>query len=248
MDKKNEFDQDFDFEKEYGFHPDTILDPEYNSQEEMKEDFDASFDEAFIKDFDEKFGKDFNEKFAAEFGEEFAPVKEAEPEAPEFEDEVLEEDEESLIPDFVNTTFPSDEPTRILPAFDLPEYDNEKVIDPSVFEDTAPEAPAEDGLVDDITRKIDVISDVTAQEEKTAPAPRTRRKKMSRERLIKEVYLPPVILGVAALLCLVFIIGGVGRAIKGGTGTGGKENISTPGEDEATRLQKESQELLAKAA
>ena len=249
MDKKNEFDKDFDFEKEYGFHPDTLLDPEYDSHEEMKEDFDASFDEDFIKDFDEKFGKDFNEKFAAEFGKEFAPAQEEEPAVPEFQDEVLEEDEEeSLIPDFVNTTFPSDEPTRILPAFDLPEYDNEKVIDPSVFEDTAPAEAETESPVDDITRKIDVISEVTAQEEAPAPVQRPRRKKMSRERLIKEVYLPPVILGLAGLLCLVFIIGGIGRAIKAGSGESGKENISTPGEDEATRLQKESEQLLKQAA
>lgn len=249
MDKKQEFDQDFDFEKEYGFHPDSLLDPEYDSQEQMNEDFDASFDKDFIKDFDDKFGKDFNDKFAAEFGEEFAPAREAEPAVPEFQDEVLEEGEETLIPDFVNTTFPSDEPTRILPAFDLPEYDNEKIVDPSVFEDAAPAAETEsqDGLADDITRKIDVISDVTAQED-TPAVPRPRRKKMSKERLIKEVYLPPVILGLAGLLCLVFIIGGIGRAIQSGGSEGDKGSVSTPGEDEATRLKKESQELLAKAA
>ena len=92
-----------------------------------------------------------------------------------------------------------------------------------------------------------MISDVTAQED-TPAVPRPRRKKMSKERLIKEVYLPPVILGLAGLLCLVFIIGGIGRAIQSGGSEGDKGSVSTPGEDEATRLKKESQELLAKAA
>jgi len=246
MDKTNEFDKDFDFEKEYGFDPKTLLDPEYDSDEAMQEDFDASFDEDFIKDFDEKFGKDFNEKFAAEFGEEFAPKQPQEPAAPEFVDEVLEEDEESLIPDFVNTTFPSDEPTRILPAFDLPEYDNEKVIDTSVFEDTP--AVVED--VPDATKKIDLPSEaVEAQDAPpVVPTPRPRRRKLSKERLIKEVYLPPIILGLAGVLCLTFIIGGITRAIKGGKSDGDKSSVSSTEENEATRLQKESQDLLKQAA
>lgn len=240
MDKREEFDKDFDFEKEYGFDPNTLLDPEYENEEELKQNFDASFDEDFIKDFDEKFGKDLDEKFAAEFGEEYAPQEDA---APQFEDEVLEEDEESLIPDFVNTSFPSDEPTKVLPAFDLPEFD-EKVIDQSVFEDSAPEA--EDAV--DATRKVELPVEVPETAEEPAPAPRPRRRKLSRERLIKEVYLPPIILGLTAVLCLTFIIGGITRAIKGGKADGGKEGSSATGEDQATALQRESEELLAKAA
>lgn len=240
MDKNNQFDKDFDFEKEYGFDPDAILDPEYENDEAMGSSFDASFDEDFIKDFDAKFGKDFEEKFAAEFGDTMVlPVKEAveEPAEPVFQDEVLEEDEETLIPDFVNTTFPSDEPTKVLPAFDLPEYD-EKVIDQSVFEDVqkdAEEAPA------------GVPEAAEASAEQPAPRPRTR-KKLSRERLIKEVYLPPIIAGLTAILCLTFIIGGISRAIKAGGGKPNVENPAASGVDAEAQLKQESERLLAEAA
>ena len=51
MTKKDSFDKDFDFEKEYGFDPNTILDPEFESDEAMQTSFDASFDQTFIKEF-----------------------------------------------------------------------------------------------------------------------------------------------------------------------------------------------------
>ena len=239
MTNKDQFDKDFDFEKEYGFDPNTLLDPEYENEEALKKHFDASLDEDFIKDFDDKFGKDLDEKFAEEFGD----VQPAEAqEAPLFEDEVLEEEEESLIPDFVNTTFPSDEPTRVLPAFDLPEFD-EKVIDQSVFEDAEPVAEDEK----DATRKVELPVQTDA-EEKTVPVQTPRRRKMSRSRMIKEVYLPPAILGLTAVLCLIFIIGGITRAVQRHKAEGGNVEVVAPGEDQATLLQRESEELLAKAA
>lgn len=249
MSKNEEFDKNFDFEKEYGFDPNTLLDPEYNSDEEMQSNFDASFDADFIKDFDAKFGADFEEKFTAEFGEEYAlpaeekveaPVEEAVP-VTEFQDEVLEE-EETLIPDFVNTEFPSSEPTRVLPAFDLPEFD-EKVIDPSVFEDSEPAAEEEAPAVSDIPA---VSENTEAAEEEPAPRPFPRRRKLSRERLLKEVYLPPIIAGLTVVLCLIFIFGGISRAIGSKDDDAGKNPASTQ-EDEATRLQRESKQLLAEA-
>jgi len=247
MDKHEEFDKDFDFEKEYGFDPKTLLDPEYENDAEMEKDFDASFDQDFLADFDEKFDAEFNEKFAAEFGEEFsAPAEEAVPENEDadFVDEALpEEAADELIPEFVNTTFPSEyasnEPTRVLPAFDLPDFD-EKVIDQSVFDEEDPAA----------TKQIPVIPQETAEEadaEVPAPQPKPRRRKLSRERLIKEVYLPPIIAGLTLVLCLTFIIGGIIRAV-GNDDEGGKTNISETGEDPATALQRESEDLLAKAA
>ena len=69
MDKREEFDKDFDFEKEYGIDPNMLLDTEYENDEELAKEFDASFDEDFIADFDAKFGTDFDAKFAEEFGE-----------------------------------------------------------------------------------------------------------------------------------------------------------------------------------
>ncbi len=247
MTKNEEFDKDFDFEKEYGFDPKTLLDPEYGSDAELKSNFDASFDEDFIKDFDAKFGAEFDEKFAAEFGT--TPVQEAPAEEPatEFVDEVLEEDADTLIPDFVNTEFPSeyrvDEPTKVLPAFDLPEFD-EKVIDQSVFEDDTPAAK--------VTEEEPPLAqeEVPAAQEEVhavaeAPRPLPRRRKLSKERLIKEVYLPPIIAGLTIVLCLTFIIGGIVRAV-GNKDDGGKTPDSTQ-QDAAQLLKQESEQLLAEA-
>ena len=249
MDKHEEFDKDFDFEKEYGFDPKTLLDPEYENDAEMEKDFDASFDQDFLADFDEKFDAEFNEKFAAEFVEEFAaPVEEEsapEAEVSEFVDEELpEEAVDELIPEFVNTTFPSEyasnEATKVLPAFDLSDYD-EKVIDPSVFGEEDPTA----------TKQIPVIAqetvEDTAEAEEPVEQPKPRRRKLSRERLIKEVYLPPIIAGLTLVLCLTFIIGGIARKVGSGEKTNTPE-IGVTGEDPATVLQRESEELLAKAA
>ena len=72
MTKNNKFDQDFDFEKEYGFDPNTILDPEFENDEQMQTSFDASFDDTLIKEFDAKFDEEFDARFTAAFGEEFS--------------------------------------------------------------------------------------------------------------------------------------------------------------------------------
>ena len=244
MTKNEEFDKDFDFEKEYGFDPKALLDPEYENGDALNSNFDASFDEDFIKDFDEKFGSEFDEKFTAEFG----PVTTDEAVPPtEFVDEVLEEDEESLIPGFVNTEFPSEykveEPTKVLPAFDLPEFD-EKVIDQSVFEDSQND-PAETQVLPQVEDVQAPAAEEEVHDVADVPRPAPRRRKLSKERLIKEVYLPPIIAGLTIVLCLTFIIGGIVRAV-GNNDEGGK-NPSASEEDAALKLKQESQQLLAEA-
>ena len=114
MTKKDSFDKDFDFEKEYGFDPNTILDPEFESDEAMQTSFDASFDQTFIKEFDTKFDEEFDARFTATFGGEFTEAlkeeAETKPEAPQYTE----------------------------PAFDLADFD-ESIIDQSAFEDDAEE-------------------------------------------------------------------------------------------------------------
>lgn len=239
MDKHDEFDKDFDFEKEYGIDPNQLFDPEYASDEELESDFDASDDLDFLKDFDEKFGVDLDKKLAAEFGETavFTPVEtEKVSSEPAFADEALPEDEEeNLVPDFMDTTYSQGEPTKILPAFDLPEFD-EKVIDPTVFEDSDADAQTSEE------------PKAEEPEEEIVPVPpRAPRRKMSRERMIKEVYLPPVIAALTLVLCATFIFGGVSRKLKDKPS---KPNTSTTqnGEDEQARLQKEAEQLVKEAA
>ena len=83
--------------------------------------------------------------------------------------------------------------------------------------------------------------------ENTAPPP--RRKKRTQEQIIKEDYLPVGIAGVALLLCLIFIIGSVVRNIDRNNEK--QQNAILASEQaasEAIRLQEEAEYLLEQAA
>lgn len=238
MTKNNEFDKDFDFEKEYGFDPKTLLDPEYESDEAMQLSFDASMDEDFVKDFDSKFDSDFEARFTAEFGKDFSA---------KLEEAIAEEAVEEELPVA---------PKYTEPAFDLPTFD-ESIIDQSAFEDEVLEEPELPQMENpDVKPETEapveeVAAEETPKEEEKAEdkAANPRRKPLSRERLIKEVYLPPIIAGITALLCLIFMIGGVTRWIK--TAISDRQDAASSAasaENEKTRLQQESERLLQEAA
>lgn len=224
MTKKDSFDKDFDFEKEYGFDPNTILDPEFESDEAMQTSFDASFDQTFIKEFDAKFDEEFDSRFTEAFGKEFTEAVNAEAEE---------------IP--VTSQYSE-------PAFDVADFDA-SIIDQSAFEETAAEPEAE--VAEEASAEEEIVAeDAEAAQEETPAAPENpRRKPLSRERLIKEVYLPPIIAGVTALLCLIFIFGGVGRVVKNYINDRNQGIIDAENaESEKSRLQAESERLLKEAA
>lgn len=229
MNKKDQFDKDFDFEKEYGFDPNTILDPEYENDEEMQTSFDASFDQTFIKDFDAKFDEDFDTRFTAAFGAEFT-------------DALNEEVEEA-----------PEVPQYSEPAFELGSFD-ESIIDQSAFEsddeeeDFEPLVASEESASEEVTEETEVAEDATAEEPVAEAPAKPERKPLSRERMIKEVYLPAIIAGVTALLCLIFIIGGATRIIKNAINDRHEAQVSAENEaNEKTRLQAESERLLREA-
>ena len=221
MTKNDSFDKDFEFEKEYGFDPNTILDPEFENEEAMQTSFDASFDQTFIKDFDAKFDDAFDSRFTAAFGEEFTK---------NLKDEAAEEPQ---IPQYTE------------PAFDLPDF-GESIIDQSAFEEDAPDAPiAEEAPIAAETEEAEAPAEEKMPELPVNP----RRKPLSRERLIKEVYLPPIIAGITAVLCLFFIFSGVGRVVKNYINDRQQGIIDAENaESEKSRLQLESERLLKEAA
>ncbi len=227
MTKNDQFDKDFDFEKEYGFDPNTLLDPEYDNDEAMQLSFDASMDKEYGMDFDAKFDEDFEAKFTAEFGDELTGM--------------TSQESDELVDDLL-----LDAPQYTEPAFDLPGFD-ESIIDQSAFEDEIPALdpdlnPGQDEPVEE------VHAEAAPAEEANAPAA-PKRKPLSRERMIKEVYLPPIIAGITALLCLIFIISGSTRMIK--TAIADRKDAQTSAENaanEKTRLQQESERLLQEAA
>ena len=122
------------------------------------------------------------------------------------------------------------------PAFDVePELDEEFIksveeIFPDSDEDEAaqPAAPAAE-----------------AQEAERQAAPVRRRKKLSRERLIKEVYLPPVILGLTLILLICFIGTSIGRSIKANKEEQAAIQVSQQAASSA--LAREAEALVAQA-
>ena len=125
-----------------------------------------------------------------------------------------------------------------VPAFDVePELDEEFI---KSFEEVFPpeqeEAPAEQGEVP--------VVDMPMEEPKRE-APVRRRKKLSRERIIKEVYLPPVILGLTLILLITFIGSAIGRAIKNNKEQ--QEALQESQQQASSALEQEAADLVARA-
>ena len=176
---------------------------------------DGEMDDLFSQDFLSMLGIEATE-------EEEAPVSEVVEEVPQEEAPAAAEDE-----DVKEYTL---KPT---PAFDVePELDEEFI---KSVEEIFPDSPEEEQPV---------VPAAEAQEEKPA-APVRRRKKLSRERLIKEVYLPPVILGLTLILLITFIGTSIGRAIKANKDE--QAAIQASQQAESSALAQEADALIAQA-
>ena len=154
---KNDFDIDFDFEKEYGFDPKAFLGTEeYDDDIDLSEFSDEELGLRAIKEEPADTGFDAEEELEqADFlamgdqqedGEEVpVPAYAGEPEtAPEEEEEVLSEEDEADFPDVM--VFPKAREQESEPVSAAEEYSEEDIVDPTVFEDEAceEEAPAYD--------------------------------------------------------------------------------------------------------
>ena len=176
---------------------------------------DGEMDDLFSQDFLSMLGIEPTE-------EEEAPVSEVVEEVPQVEAPAAAEDE-----DVKEYTL---KPT---PAFDVePELDEEFI---KSVEEIFPDSPEEEQPV---------VPAAEAQEEKPA-APVRRRKKLSRERLIKEVYLPPVILGLTLILLITFIGSSIGRAIKANKDE--QAAIQASQQAESSALAQEAEALITQA-
>lgn len=197
--------EEFDREDKYEFNPNEILDEEPESGE-VGFDFLPQKDHQASDDLDDILSADFLSMLGIEPAEEAveepvpeipeeAPLEEAPvvlPEIEVFEEEEFE-DEDADMKEFSASP---------MPAFDVePELDAEFIksveeVFPAEEEPAENQAPAQE----------------ESQEQKTAPS--RRRKKMSRERIIKEVYLPPAIFALTLILLVSFIGGAISRSVK----------------------------------
>lgn len=233
----NDFDIDFDFEKEYGFDPKLFMDTNEEEQEpDPAEDIGQMPEELPVEgegDFD----------LDSILGEDEAPEERAVPEEDEPEEDFPEEDfsGEGGFDDFDMDDADGE------PEEDIPIRRRDRVYreDPQPEEETADgeedgipedEEPQDDEDVQPIRRRerkprekkpkkpsmfsklLDLYLEPlhrTGGEEVVDSSGRIRRrKKPTKAQIFKEVYLPAIIAGFALVLILTFIIGSVVNAVK----------------------------------
>ena len=247
MAKNDDFELDFDFEKEYGLSSEEIMSLEYDENE----DFDL----------------DLLSDIPMSVKNKPAPQPVQTPAAPAAEPEDIALDDDSFLKEYNDLLAEPDETIRqedealTYNEFDGIEEPVMPVAPPAPKPQKQPRAPKPE-------KKPRRVNPLKAQEnapaadfpvpppaaepqniplQNTAPAP--RRKKRSQERIIKEDYLPVGIAGVALLLCLIFIIGSVVRNIDRNNEKLQNEILAAEqASSEALRLEQEAAYLLEQAA
>lgn len=233
---KNDFDVDFDFEKEYGFDPSLFMDadeteeaPVTDSAFESAEDPDADF----LGDFDldslpdeEDSGDDVGVFDDFDLDDITGESSEAEDPMDLSEEEDLpirrrrqnrqEEPQDPVLPE--EDVLQEDE----VPEDELPEEDTEEESEeePEAEKPARRRKPRADKpkkpsvfskLLDLYLAPMRQTEDVQTVDENGRIR---RRRKPSKSQIFKEVYLPAIIAGLALLLVLSFIVGSVTNAVK----------------------------------
>lgn len=244
MAKNDDFELDFDFEKEYGISSEDTLVLEYDEDEDFDTDLLSDIPMAVKQkpapeSVQPPVAPVAEPEDDADFLDEFNALL-AEPEQNEqLQDEALTYNEFDGIEESVVPVAPPKprKQLRVPKAASKPRRENPLKAQRS--QENAPSA--------DATAPQPVAEPENIPLQNSAPAP--RRKKRSQERIIKEDYLPVGIAGVALLLCLVFIIGSVVRNIDRNNEKIQNEILaSEQAASEAIRLQEEAEYLLEQAA
>jgi len=214
---KNDFDLDFDFEKEYGFDPKAILDSEYTDEDLDLSQFD---DDALGIDLEEEPDREFNDfdLDSLELEEEepaapvYVPEEKAEPEfEPEDDDLDLDdldldslgfddedEEEEELYPDDADLTADMDFTRRanffgvdtgVLPKQpEVPQYEEPQYEQEQYAEPQYEEPSYQEPSYEEDAQEVYDVEDPSEEEEK--PAPRRRERPQKEKKPIK-LSMPP---------------------------------------------------------
>lgn len=255
---KNDFDIDFDFEEEYGFDPKSFLDTE-----EYTDDIDLS------EFSDEELGLTDPELEEQPQSEEEAPQQEEEPEMPydplegfirdsfgagdpphyqqPEEDPAAEEAQEDFLPEEgqpepeqaeAPEEFSPDQPEEAPPARE------KKPRKPKVKKERHPPRF--------ITKFYDLyfapLSNPSMIEEPQDPNNPRRRRRKSRSQIFKEVYLPPILVCLCAVLVLSFLMGSASNMISAYKDKKDRENAQLQDSSSAVELAAQAyQEALNQA-
>ena len=235
---KNDFDVDFDFEKEYGFDPSLFMDADkteeepaddsaYESAEDSEEDFLGDFDLDSLPD-EEDSGEDAGAFDDFDLDDVTGEISDGEDPAdiPEEEDIPIRRRRSRQEPP-QDPALPDDDgqPEEALED-ELPEEDAEEESEAVPEEEPEEEKPVRRKRVQPdkpkkpsvFSRLLDLYLAPVRQTEDVQTVDENgrirRRRKPSKSQIFKEVYLPAIIAGLALLLVLSFIVGSVTNAVK----------------------------------
>ena len=232
---KNDFDVDFDFEKEYGFDPSLFMDADetegepvtdsaYESAEDSDEDFLGDFDLDSLPDEEDSGDNagafdDFDlDDITTEISDEEDPI-----DLPEEEDLPIrrrqnrqEEPQDPVLPE-EDVQLEEEVPEDAVAEEDAGEESEEEPEEekPARRRKPRPDKPKKPSV---FSKLLDLYLAPIRQteDEQTVDANGRirRRRKPSKSQIFKEVYLPAIIAGIALLLVLSFIVGSVTNAVK----------------------------------
>lgn len=252
----------------YDFNPNEILDeeseyidvefnflenPPQPAQPVQQVSDDADLDDLLSADFLSLLGMEPAEEPAEEPIEEPAPAAPAEPvfqEPDAVEEEAYEIPEPLIIPDeaadevpfaFAAEAAEEDMDVQEYPAAPVPAFDVEMELDEEFIKSVEEVFPAEE--IEVPVQPAVPAENQQFQQQRQAPV--RRRKKMSRERIIKEVYLPPVILLLTLILVVTFIGTAISRSIRNNREAQAAIDASNQAASDA--LAQEAQELVDEA-
>ena len=245
--KENEFDLDFDFEKEYGFDL-----PKEDDAAKIDDDFDlrAILESDFTEEaalFNAEYSNDFD------YGPEEFPIEEEPVPAAEAPEEAEEDLLFTEVPEMEQRTIEELLAEEDMPVInDLAEED--APANPVDIElDDVPEAPVRKRRERKNSKeRWNPLKQRPAPEPEAPKAPENpnpRRKPISKMRQFKNETLPLLIIGIAAVLIVFFIVGSASRAIGNMIrDSKDKVNASESQMNEEQRLAQEAQSILDEAA
>ena len=216
----NEFDIDFDFEKEYGF--DTPLEKEAAPEAPVQEPAAEDFDLRSILNSDYGEAQDPIDNF--NFDEYLKDLPASDPVPPvDYQEQVTDE-----------PTMKYERPVQ----YDIPaEYEDAEQFDLSAEDDAT-----------EVFLPVDQPQEQAEAPAAPRQDRPQRRKPRSKMRQFKEDLLPLIIAGVAGLLILIFVFGSIGRAISNGKTNNDKVSDAQSEQSAAELEAKQAQQILDKAA
>lgn len=231
----NEFDLDFDFEKEYGFD-------QPNTDDTKKLDTDFDLRAALESEFNEEaalFNSEYQNDF--DYGPEEEPAAEDPVAEPAFEDVPYEEaiEEEAVYGKEVTDAFEAAEEEISETEEETDEEEEKKPI-----RERKPRQPSKVGIA--LASFAAGVVAFFAPEEPKPTADGRPRRPVSKMRRFKNDVLPLIILGVTLVTMLIFIFGAAGRAITNFRNE--QEALKTSNEDAQSKDELEAKQVQAMIA